>query len=582
MEFSTIRKLGSSKNSFVSECELKNGDRVAIKQLDKKVVSSSLHDRVFSAAELWQSFVCPGLVSYRSILPKDNQIVMDLMDHCLATRIRENATDPKNVLIVLRGILYSLNFLHQRRFVHANLKPTNVFIDGEGRIRLSDGFLFSMESPGTLPPPTNQKYLTPEHTSDDYGQMSPQTDLYVAGFMALELLAGERFGRGFQGIGDNATDEDHAWFQWHGATLPSPDATVFQKSCPRDLAAVIAKLVCKNQEDRYQTAQEAIRDLQDIAPDHKTKAPAAPERKVAKREATANDILDRPNNGIIIVVASGSRAGEMFGTDDMEFAIGLEPDCLIRFSEDEYPTLQCRLECRRTPSQGWSISRVRGSKVFVNQRLLDERMSLRSGDIIRLSPRGPDIQFNLQSSGFSTKKLVGKYLPTIVPAKTTGSPGTFAPVPKFPEKVNSERLTSKLPSPSPPTLPAPSRPGGNTKQGDVRPASSSNPAPSRPKNPTTVPKGPSKEKKVKQQTMKSEPQNQAGWNKSQKNWAILAIGGLVIAAVVFLLPTSESQPTKVKSKTGESKKLESGTATTETGEKAEKSLESNSEAEKQP
>jgi serine/threonine protein kinase len=570
MSFSTIKRLGSSKNSSVSECELGNGVRIAVKQFDRRVVSSSLHDKFFLAAELWQSFACPGLVSYRSILPKENQIVMDLMEHCLATRIRENSSDSKYVLFVLRGILYTLNFLHQRRFVHANLKPTNVFIDDEGRIRLSDGFLYSLESPGTLPPPVSQKYLSPEHTSDACGKMSPQTDLYMVGFIALELFAGDRFGRGFQGIGDNATDDDHAWFQWHGSTLPAPDATVFQKSCPKELAAVVAKLVSKSQEDRYMTAEDALRDLQNISLDQKAVGLPVADRPSPKRKASANDILDRPPNGVALVLASGSRAGEMIGTDDMEFAIGLDPDCLLRFSENEYPLLQCRLECQRTPSHGWSISRVRGEGIFVNQRPLEGRTSLRSGDIICLGPRGPDVQFNLQSSGFSIKNLASKYLPAGSAETADSGTGTFAPIPRFSEKANSERPVSMLAAPKSPTLPAPTKPALISKRGETQLANNLNPAPSRPATQKIVAQVSKTQSKGQKQVMKTDSSSSTGMNKSQKNWIILAVGGLVIAIVVFLVPTSDSQP-KSKPNANESSKIESESATAGVESDAEKS-----------
>jgi len=507
-------------------------------------------------------------------MAKENQIVMDLMENSMATRIRENSSDSMYVVFVLRGILYSLNFLHQRRFVHANLKPTNVFVDSNGRVRLSDGFLFSLESPGTLPPPVNQKYLTPEHTSDAYGEMSPQTDLYVAGFIALELFAGDRFGRGFQGIGENAADDDHAWFQWHGSTLLAPDATVFQKSCSKDLVSIIAKLVCKNQDDRYKTAQDALQDLQDITSDQKVAGPKVIEQPAAKRKATANDILDRPPNGVALVISSGSRAGEMVGTDDMEFAIGLESDCLLRFSADEYPSLQCRLECRRIPSQGWSISRVRGDGVFVNQRFLEERMPLRSGDIVRLGSRGPDVQFNLQSPGFSIKKLASKYLPTNSPETVSDAKGTFAPSPKFSGKASSERAAPSLPAPKPPSLSAPTKPtkpAGVTKHGDVHLASTTAPAPSRPLSQKTVAKEPRKESKGQNQIMKKESQNSPGLNKTQKNWAILLLGFLAIGIVLYLIPSADAEKATPKPSTSNSEKVDSEKKTTEVESTNEKS-----------
>jgi hypothetical protein len=125
---------------------------------------------------------------------------------------------------------------------------------------------------------------------------------------------------------------------------------------------------------------------------------------------TAKDIIDRPANSTVLIIASGKKAGEMVGIDEIEWSVGFDADCRLRFSNEEYPALEAKVTCRKTP-QGWMVKRIRGENVFVNQTQLDERLPVRSGDIVRLGTKGPDFQFNLQNAGFSVKTLVEKYMP---------------------------------------------------------------------------------------------------------------------------------------------------------------------------
>ncbi len=568
---SPIRRIGVSKLATVSECLTPQGTHVAVKQYDKQPLSPFQHDKIFSAAARWQKLTVPGLISYLEVLPEENQIVLELMDRSAATRLSEGYSDPRLVNYVLRGILSALASIHEQGMLHVNIKPTNVFFDENGRAKLSDGLLVSANAPGTLPPPTNQKYLTPEHTSDAFGPMSIATDLYAAGFLALELLAGERFGRAFQGIGDDTPSDDLAWFQWHGSSQETPLATQFCKTCPPQLEAVIARLTKKNPSERYASAQAAIDEMPPETPPANPQAnkPAQAATEV-NRSAVASDVIERPATGVVLAIASGPRAGEMFGTNDTEFFIGFHPDCMLRFSSDQYPNASAKVLCRRGP-EGWMVSRVIGENTFVNQRLLEDKFVLRSGDVIRLSARGPDVQFTMQSGGLAIKSLVSRFLPQgsqtsgnqvsgrtatapgVGPKSTSRPPGSPAPAasnaPAAPRRPGS-------PAEVKPAAPAAPRRDAAPVQAaaPVAPHSSAGPASPRASGvtasrPTARPVA-AKSKTAGDVDAPKGPWTQPKtWNKSQKNTAIAVIGSLVVIILVILVPGSPSKsPDKSKEK----------------------------------
>ncbi len=155
--YSPTRRIGVSKLATVSECLTSQGTHVALKHFDKSSLSPFQRDKIFAGAERWRGLSSPGLLSYLDILPNENQIVMELMDRSAAPRLSEGYSDPRLVTIILRELLTALAYIHEQGLLHVNLKPTNVFFDDAGRVKLSDGLLIPAQNPGTLPPPTLQK-----------------------------------------------------------------------------------------------------------------------------------------------------------------------------------------------------------------------------------------------------------------------------------------------------------------------------------------------------------------------------------------------------------------------------------------
>jgi len=408
----TIRRIGASKLATVSECQTAQGKPIALKEFNRQSLTPLQRERIFSAAQRWKKLTLPGLVRYWDVSAEQLQLTMELLDRSVAIRLREGPSDPRLVLHTVRGVLSVLALLHEQGLLHANLKPSNVFFDTDGRVRLSDGLLIDVRLPVALPPPMNLKYTAPEQTHGEFGPLTPATDLYCVGLMALEMLAGDRFARAFQGIRSDAPEEDMAWSQWHGSSLVAPSATLFAKGCPDELANVIARMLSKQPSMRYTTVRQAIQDLPNDLTDQTTSAtPERPAVAEKKQEPLAAHVIPRPATGVVLAIASGPRAGEMLGSNENELMIGFDHDCFLRFSPDLCPVGGSKVLMRRGP-QGWYALRVAGDAAFVNQRALEDKCPLRSGDIVRLSSRGPDVQFTMQSGGVAIRSLVERFLPS--------------------------------------------------------------------------------------------------------------------------------------------------------------------------
>src|SRR5206468_6798659 len=107
--------------------------------------------------------------------------------------IREGgALDPLAAIDVTTQVLSAARFAHQRGVVHRDIKPHNVIIDGEGRVKVTDFGIAragASEITETGSIIGTVQYLSPEQAQGE--AVSPRSDLYSIGVMLYELVTGE-------------------------------------------------------------------------------------------------------------------------------------------------------------------------------------------------------------------------------------------------------------------------------------------------------------------------------------------------------------------------------------------------------
>ena len=162
-------------------------------------------------------------------------IVMELMKGSLARQIKTAPLEPDMVRSVVRQILSALEFLHAKDKVHGSVRPSNVLINDQGQVKLSDFEASSVD--GELRAPEgSKKYLAPELILPEFGAFGPAVDLYCLGFTALELLTGPKFDGLFPGTDAGAIDPDVAWLRWHSSAEPMKPVQKMAANVPDDLA----------------------------------------------------------------------------------------------------------------------------------------------------------------------------------------------------------------------------------------------------------------------------------------------------------------------------------------------------------
>jgi serine/threonine-protein kinase len=256
------RKLGAGGMADVYLAEDQElGRRVAIKILNSRHGNDDQFiERFRREAKNAAALNHPNIVSIydRGEAEDTYYIAMEFLDgRTLKELIIGRGAAPINVAIeYARQILSALRFAHRHGIVHRDIKPHNVLVDGEGRVKVTD---FGIARAGTSQMTETgsivgtAQYLSPEQAKG--GEVDPRSDLYSLGVVLYELLTGKT-------PFDGETPVEIA--MKHLSTTPKPPSKL-RPDVPRELDMVVMRALAKNPDERYQSADEMEGDLERVA-----------------------------------------------------------------------------------------------------------------------------------------------------------------------------------------------------------------------------------------------------------------------------------------------------------------------------
>jgi serine/threonine protein kinase len=163
---------------------------------------------------------------------------------------------------VAMQILDGLDHAHHCGVVHRDLKPANVFmtVDYRGKtvVKLVDfgiaKLLDEQDPKGATLTREGMVFGTPRYMSPEQatgGKLDARTDLYAVGLLLYEMLAGHPPFR---------SDDATILLRMH-ILAPPPE---LPPTVPPALAAVVMKLLAKSRDDRFASAREAIKALEQV------------------------------------------------------------------------------------------------------------------------------------------------------------------------------------------------------------------------------------------------------------------------------------------------------------------------------
>ena len=253
---------------------------VAIKQIHYQYMQDPRQlDRYWQEAQILANLHHQYIMTIYDIVRPRGWLILELMRGSLSGELQGRPIDVETLKIALVQSLHALDFLHSRGVLHGDVKPSNLLIGLNNRLKLGDFGLARRagSGDGSLLKGT-PKYMAPEVMSDRFGPVGPASDLYSLGFTCYELLCGSHFESLFPGLNSFGRDKAVAWMMWHAAPdRRLPEIAKVLEGVPESIAAVIEKLILKDPAQRYRTAAEALADLKE--------QPMAPGAAAADAEA---------------------------------------------------------------------------------------------------------------------------------------------------------------------------------------------------------------------------------------------------------------------------------------------------------
>jgi len=161
-----------------------------------------------------------------------------------------------DALHVTAGVTMALQHAHQNGLVHRDVKPSNILITLDGRIKLADmGLARSVISEDTEATQEGHGagtpiYVAPEQARDAR-DADPRSDLYSVGCMLYQMLTGVT---PFQG--KKALDVILAKIE--GKYVPARDR---MPELPAELDDMLCRLLAAHPDERYQCATDLLQDL---------------------------------------------------------------------------------------------------------------------------------------------------------------------------------------------------------------------------------------------------------------------------------------------------------------------------------
>ena len=258
--YQIIEKIGDGGMAFVYQAKDKLLNRiVAVKVLRPEFVD----DKDFLAkfkreAEAVANITHPNIVNVYDVGQegKVHYIVMEYVDGQNLKEIikNEGVLDEYTALDITKQIAQALSAAHKKGVIHRDIKPHNILISNEDRqVKVADFGIAKAVSNSTI---TNigsiigsVHYFSPEQAK---GQpVANNADLYSLGIVLYEMLIGRVPFRGDSpiSIALQHINEEIEFTQEEKTKIP------------HSIRTLISKMTEKSPEDRYQSAEEVIEDI---------------------------------------------------------------------------------------------------------------------------------------------------------------------------------------------------------------------------------------------------------------------------------------------------------------------------------
>ena len=193
--YEIVAKIGSGGSADVYEAvDLESGRDVALKVVDER---GAVAGRVVREVEAARALDHPGIVALLDFFSDGRRsfLVWELVRGQSLAELDGELRDDEAVLAVAQ-LCDALAYAHAEGVVHRDVKPQNVMVDQRGVVKVMDFGIARLADADTLTAEGELlgtvAYMSPEQAAGR--RVGPPTDVYSAGVLLYELLAGAQPG----------------------------------------------------------------------------------------------------------------------------------------------------------------------------------------------------------------------------------------------------------------------------------------------------------------------------------------------------------------------------------------------------
>ncbi len=241
---------------------------VAIKMVQGHLLTDHSGKRFHQEAKAASSLNHPNVISVHDFgltTKGDPYLVMDWVEgHSLSSEIKQRGMIPwKEAMDTFLQVCDGLDHAHTTGVLHRDLKPSNLMVtkdqDGNRLVKIVDFGIAKLLNPDEDTPQltrTGEVMGSPLYMSPEQGvgkRVDTRSDLYSFGCVMFETLTGDP-----PHVGDSTVA---VLLKHQNEAPPTLKEAALGTEYPDGLEKVIAKLLAKAPEDRYQTAAALKQDL---------------------------------------------------------------------------------------------------------------------------------------------------------------------------------------------------------------------------------------------------------------------------------------------------------------------------------
>ncbi len=294
--YEIVAKIGEGGLGVVYKArQLSMGRIVALKVLHERwVTDDEFRKRFLVEARLVGRLSHPNLIQVIDVGRYRNTLYfsMEFVDGepVDATLDRDGRMDLQSCVSIAIQVTGALEYLHQRRIVHRDIKPGNIMVTKGGVAKLGD-FGFVKSSLESVLSTEGEVLGTPDYISPEAAKgeknLDFRSDLYSLGATLYHMLSGTPpFGGSVSDVMDQHIKSD-----------PRPLESIVSDLPPK-MVAIVNRLMRKRPEDRYNVFSELLSDLEAVRAEAKALGQASPLPDSAVTESKAQ----REGNGLAQMV----------------------------------------------------------------------------------------------------------------------------------------------------------------------------------------------------------------------------------------------------------------------------------------